>query len=81
MSRKPQWLDETEFIFTYAGIAYEIGVSESTLKRFVKRYGYKLSQWTPGKTGTVYLSIYGIATLKRLYLRSKLRKDGQSLLV
>jgi len=55
---------ECEFIFGYVGVALELGLSESTLKRRVKAKRIFLSKWGSGKTSTVFCSRAVVGRLK-----------------
>jgi len=64
-------VNENEFIFGYEGVGAELGISASTVKRWQKRDGFKLTKWTGGKTSSVYMSKYVVEIAKKRYLAIK----------
>lgn len=55
---------ESEFVFGYKGVALELGISVSTLKRMKRKGLLVLSQWGKGRTSPVFISRICVKALK-----------------
>lgn len=59
---------ESEFIFTWQGIASELGCSSSTLRAWCTRGNIRLAKWGNGRTSPVYVGRCHIYTIKHRLL-------------
>ena len=68
---------EDELVLKLSGIAFEFGVSEATMKRWLQKSGVKLPKWGKGKTNLVYMARCGMWELYRRFIRSGVIKGAE----
>lgn len=64
-------IPESEHVFTMRGVAESIGISEPTLRRWLKKQGMNLPRWGKSERSVVFCPRTLLGALEARHLRSK----------